>query len=159
MESVDRSSEKENPEWRWRESPLVRWSTTGDLGGGHPSVTGVGLKPKSGASMKDEKEVQRASVRCPAQAAVTCRPYVSQRALTAADGILRNFSSQGSYVETTHKFEAGAILIVRMVRYAPSSSTAADYQPRSIALAEVKWCRKLSEEMSDRYGMGLRYLD
>ena len=82
MESVDRSSEKENPEWRWRGTPLVRWSTTGDLGGRHPSVTGVGSKPKSGASMKDEKEVQRASVRCPAQAAVTCRPYVSQRAMT-----------------------------------------------------------------------------
>ena len=107
-----------------------------------------------------QKMIARAASRSPTDAAITCRPYVSRRAVQAADGVMRNFSSLGSYVETSGKYESGTILIVRMVRYPPVVPTlASDNQPRTICLAEVKWCHELAEGDGNRYGMGLKYLD
>ena len=104
--------------------------------------------------------VRRAAPRSPTETAITCRPYVSYRAVQTADGVMRNFSSLGSYVETSGRFESGAILIVRMLRY-PSVIPAleCDHQPRTIGLAEVKWRQKLPGGDGNRYGMGLKYLD
>ena len=73
---------------------------------------------------------------------------------------MRNFSNEGSYIETTDKYQTGTILIVRTVSY-PSmlSSTTVEEQPRSFCLAEVKWCQELSDIYSNRYGIGLKYLN
>ncbi|WP_459904081.1 hypothetical protein, partial [Desulfosarcina cetonica] len=91
---------------------------------------------------------------------VTCRPYSSRGAFDAIDGVMANFSSQGSYVETSHEFKSGTILILRVVCYPNMPSSMPDVQqPRSICLAEVKWRQKLTDENAIRYGMGLRYLD
>jgi hypothetical protein len=107
------------------------------------------------------KKVKRAASRSPTETAITCRPYVSCRVVQTSDGVMRNFSSHGSYVETSGRFKSGTILIVRMLRYPTVTSTLDfDNQPRTICLAEVKWCRKLIDGKSNRrYGMGLKYLD
>lgn len=107
-----------------------------------------------------QKKVKRAASRSPTETAITCRPYVSYRAACTSDGVMRNFSNHGFYVETSGRFESGTILIVRMLRYpAVTSNLDCDSQPRTICLAEVKWCRKLVEGNGTRYGMGLRFLD
>jgi len=105
------------------------------------------------------KNVARVVPRNPTDAAITCRPYTRCRAIFASDGVMRNFSSYGSYIETSHKYESGTILIVRMTRY-PSlaSSLAAEEGLRSICLAEVKWQQELADKNAIRYGIGLRYL-
>jgi hypothetical protein len=105
------------------------------------------------------KRTQRAVPRNPTVAAITCRPYTSSGAVLVSDGIMRNFSSQGSYIETTHQFKSGTILILQMVRY-PSmpASITHDARPRSICLAEVKWQQELIDENAIRYGIGLKYL-
>jgi hypothetical protein len=72
---------------------------------------------------------------------------------------MRNFSSGGSYIETTDKYPSGTILIVRMLRYPSTPSSLDDERPRSICLAEVKWRRAVADETAIRYGIGLRYLD
>ncbi|MBC2712503.1 MAG: hypothetical protein HGJ94_16415 [Desulfosarcina sp.] len=73
---------------------------------------------------------------------------------------MRNFSSGGSYIETSYKYKSGTILIVRMVSYPTMPSSIADEErPRSICLAEVKWWRELTDENAIRFGMGLRYLN
>ena len=73
---------------------------------------------------------------------------------------MRNLSWGGPYIETSHKFESGAILIMRMVRYPPMPSSIADEEwPRSICLAEVKWWQELADENAIRFGIGLKYLD
>ena len=73
---------------------------------------------------------------------------------------MRDFSSQGSYIETSHKYQSGTILIVRTLRYPPMPSSMADEeQPRSISLAEVKWQEELADDNAIRFGMGLRYLE
>ncbi len=104
--------------------------------------------------------MKRVAPRNPTEAAITCRPYASTGTIRASDGVMRNFSSQGSYIETSHNYKSGTILIMRMVRY-PSmpSSLAAEERPRSICLAEVKWRQDLADDNAIRYGMGLRYLE
>jgi hypothetical protein len=110
--------------------------------------------------MINKKIVKRAASRSPTEAAITCRPYDSRGAVQTTDGVMRNFSSQGSYVETSGKFESGTILILRMLRYPSANATLADEnQPRTIGLAEVKWRHKLSAGNGNRYGMGLKYMD
>ena len=108
----------------------------------------------------EKKEIERAAPRNATEAAITCRPFASNGDVCASDGVMRNFSSQGSYIETSQKFEPGAILIMRMVRYPPMPAFIADEErPRSICLADVKWRQELVDENVTRYGIGLRYLD
>ena len=107
-----------------------------------------------------KKKIRRVAPRNPTEAAITCRPYASTGAICASAGVMRNFSSQGSYIETSRKYKSGTILIMRMVRYpAMPPSIADEERPRSICLAEVKWRQELAGENAIGYGIGLRYLD
>ena len=107
-----------------------------------------------------KKVIKRFVPRNPTEAVITCRPYTSSREVFASNGVMRNFSSGGSYIETSDKYESGTILIVRMVSYPKIPSSTADEEwPRSIFLAEVKWRQELADENAIRFGMGLRYLD
>lgn len=104
--------------------------------------------------------IRRATQRSPTEAAISCRPYFGSGLVHSVEGIMRNFSTRGSYVETPRRFEPGTILVVRMLRY-PSVISAPDgtNQPRTICLAKVIWGHELSEGDRNRYGMGLKYLD
>ena len=66
--------------------------------------------------MINMKIIKRENSRSPTEAAIICRPYLSCNAVQTANGVMRNFLSQGSCVETSGKFEPGTILIVRMLR-------------------------------------------
>ena len=108
----------------------------------------------------EEKTIERVSPRNPTEAAVTCQPYASTGSIYASAGVMRNFSSQGSYIETSRRYQSGTILIIRMVRYpALPPSIADEERPRSICLAEVKWRRELAGQNAIGYGIGLRYID
>lgn len=101
----------------------------------------------------------RVETRNPTQAPVSCRLFTSG-AIHACDGVMRNFSSGGSYIETSDTFAPGSILLIRMHLSPPlPSSLAAEEGLRTISLAEVKWRRQLSGVDAKRYGIGLRYLD
>lgn len=103
--------------------------------------------------------LQRSVPRNLAEVEIVCSPYSSTGGMRTSGGVMRNFSTDGSYIETSQKFNSGTILIVRMVRY-PSlpSSLTAEEGLRSICLAEVKWRQELEVATAIRYGMGLRYL-
>ena len=108
----------------------------------------------------EKKNKKRDAPRNPTEAEITCRPYTSCGAICASDGVMRNFSSGGSYIETSHKYKSGTILIVRTLRYPPMPSSMADEeQPRTICVAEIKWQEELADDNAIRFGMGLRYLD
>lgn len=78
----------------------------------------------------------------------------------STDAVMRNFSIAGAYIETVHEFRIGSILQMRMVQY-PSKqrSLGSDDQPRTMALAEVKWWHQLAAENARPYGFGLKLLD
>ena len=61
--------------------------------------------------------IRRGAPRNPTEAAITCRPYASTGAIYSSAGVMRNFSSQGPYIETSRNYQSGTILILRMVRY------------------------------------------
>ena len=108
----------------------------------------------------ENKNKKRAASRNPTEATITCRPFTSSGDIHTSDGVMRNFSSEGSYIETSHNYGSGTVLILRTVRYPSMPSSMADEeQPRSICLAEVKWRQELAGENAIRFGMGLRYLD
>ena len=102
----------------------------------------------------------RADDRIDTEVAIVCQPYTSNGKMRLAQGVMRNFSSQGSYIESNQKFKAGTILIVRMVGCLPApSSIGSNEKPRSICLGEIKWEQDLQDVEKCLYGMGLRYLD
>ena len=108
----------------------------------------------------EEKEKRRAASRNRTEAVVVCRPFSSGGAARAADGVMRNFSDEGFYIESSRNFKLGTILHLRIVHYpAVSLSPVADTQLRSICLAEVKWRQEMVGENTTQYGFGLRYLD
>ena len=110
--------------------------------------------------MIDREIARRAAPRRPTDAAVICRPYVSGAAGQCVDGIMRNFSRQGAYVELSGRYECGTILVVRILDCPWTASALGDCdQPRTICLVEVKWCRQLEAKDPHRCGIGLRYLD
>jgi hypothetical protein len=91
---------------------------------------------------------------------IVCQPYTSSANIRASEGVMRNFSTEGSYIETSQKFKSGTILIVRVLRYPLLSLFVADEeQPKSICLAEVKWLQELAEENPICFGLGLKYLN
>lgn len=109
---------------------------------------------------KEDPYDLRADERVATEVAVICRPYTSTGNARSAKGVIRNFSSQGSYIETDLKFKSGTILIVRMVGCLPTPSSVDSVEkPRSICLGEIKWRQDLIASEELRYGMGLRYLD
>ena len=104
--------------------------------------------------------VERESMRISTELAITCRPYTSTVFIRTTDGIMRNFSCNGSYIETSYEFKPGTILIVQIISYPPiPASIPNEERPRSLCLAEVKWLLELPEHKDMQYGIGVRYLD
>jgi hypothetical protein len=115
-----------------------------------------------GENMEDTLErkiIERASLRRLIEAAITCRPFASSGNTRSSDGVMYNFSSQGSYIETIGKYRTGNILIVRMVGCPYNSeSMVAEVRPCSICLAEARWQQHLVDENAIGYSIGLKYL-
>lgn len=107
-----------------------------------------------------EKEKRRVASRNPTEGVIACQPFNSCGPIHTVDGVMRNFSEEGSYIETSREFTLGTILHLRMVHYPPRSlSQTAETLPRSNCLAEVKWRKEMVGENTIQYGFGLRYLD
>jgi hypothetical protein len=105
------------------------------------------------------KSKKRTQPRNPTEAVITCRPFTSIT-IQPYDGVIRNFSSNGFYIETSGNFKPGTILLVRTTFRSPASSlSTTGERARSISLAEIKWVQELPDESTVRYGMGLRYLE
>ena len=92
-------------------------------------------------------------------ACITCRSFTSD-IIQASDGIMRNYSNSGGYIETSRKFSLGTVLVVRMTRCpGMGSSFAAEEGLRTIGLAQVKWMQELADKNTARYGMGIEYFE
>jgi hypothetical protein len=106
-----------------------------------------------------QKKGQRAASRQTTEALITCQPFTSNVSRHASDGVMRNFSGNGFYIETSRPYSPETILLMRTVSYPQVSPLSTDERPRSICLAEVKWMHTLVRENAIRFGMGARYLE
>ena len=107
-----------------------------------------------------EKEtIPRIEPRIPTEVPVNCRPFASSHIGRSSDGVMRNFSGGGLYVETCSEIMEGTTLIIRVIHF-PSgwSGNVPEQGPRTICLAEVKWQKQLPGGHVARYGIGLRRL-
>ena len=106
-------------------------------------------------SFNDDRDDERIVTKV----AIICQPYASSGNVRPAQGVIRNFSSQGSYIEIDRKFKSGTILIVRTTGSLPAPLYLDDNEkPRSICLGEIKWMQDLNDAEVPCYGIGLRYL-
>jgi hypothetical protein len=71
---------------------------------------------------------------------------------------IRNFSQNGSYFEADHALNPGSTVLIHVFKCMDCidvSKTPANL--RWNALAEVKWCQKLSGSDNTQYAVGVRY--
>ena len=73
-------------------------------------------------------------------------------------GWVVNFSHSGISFETTHALNPGVIIFLRVKKRTPRGAVSQDHEwLRSFSLAQVKWCRDLTDDFDHRYEVGLRY--
>lgn len=102
---------------------------------------------------------QRIAPRSRTEALITYRPFASGSAIQSSDGVMRNFSDGGFYIETSRGVSARTTLILRIIRFPATWPEAVpEHVPRTICLAEVRWQKEIPDEHTVRYGMGLKYL-
>jgi hypothetical protein len=108
----------------------------------------------------EKKKKRRITARNPIEATIACQPFTGGEGTHITNGVMRNFSQEGSYIETYRNYKSGTILFIRIVHYPPIPTSTVDKErPRSICLAEVKWRQELVDDNTTRFGIGLRYID
>lgn len=72
------------------------------------------------------------------------------------NGHLLNVSQGGSYLETTQPIAPGETVLIRVLQCTNGGCEHPE-DLRFNAIAEVKWCRELSNNEKIHYGIGVRY--
>jgi len=76
------------------------------------------------------------------------------------DAKILNFSPNGNYFETPHELKPGATILIRFETLVSKIIRSDDPLCfRTAYLAEVKWCKKSSENGDSYFGVGVRHLD
>lgn len=71
-----------------------------------------------------------------------------------------NFSRNGIYFETPHELKPGAIVFVRLETLLSKNMSLDDHEClRTITLGEVKWCKELSADGANYFGVGIRHCE
>lgn len=70
-----------------------------------------------------------------------------------------NFSSNGMHLISDHEFYPGSSVVIRTAPKDPGSNLEYGFDElRQITIAEVKWCRKVSENPAN-YAVGVKYFE
>jgi hypothetical protein len=89
---------------------------------------------------------------------IDCQPFSLVYETHQSEGILRNYSEEGAYVELPRPYNKGNILMMRLLEESPSVLDDEVGTCRSLSLAEVKWVRHIEGVGPPRYGIGLKML-
>ena len=75
------------------------------------------------------------------------------------DAEVVDVGKKGMSFRSRSPLKPGASIFIRMEKYSNvSSDIAAEMRPRSVTLAEVKWCRELISIFETHYHIGVIYL-
>ncbi|UCH22888.1 MAG: hypothetical protein JSU83_06680 [Deltaproteobacteria bacterium] len=100
---------------------------------------------------------KRACARCYYEAFVTCAYFNSDRFYRAKT---TNHSKHGLFFESDFSLKPGASIYIRVDNHLPEASGSGICgcgRIRSLAIAEVKWCKELEGLDGSHYGVGLKY--
>ena len=90
---------------------------------------------------------------------IDCRPFSLVYETDQSEGVLRNFSDDGAYVELPRPYYKGNVLMLRLLDEQGAAAAGEGGACRSHCLAEVKWARPLEDDSDPpRYGIGLKIL-
>jgi hypothetical protein len=99
---------------------------------------------------------KRSNSRREINTSILCKRYVSSTNEMAIAGNMKNCCPAGFCAELKEQVKAGTILVVRTT--GSSWGCSADDGLRSMALAEVRWSKPISEKGEAGYATGLKYL-
>lgn len=104
--------------------------------------------------MADKRQDNRSGV----AVSIDCKPFSLVYETDLSEGILRNYSDEGAYVELPRPYNKGNILMMRLLEESPASLDEEVGTCRPLSLAEVKWVRHIEDVGPPRYGIGLKML-
>ena len=108
------------------------------------------------AKMSDQAE-KRNCHRCGHKASLVCGYFNSEHYCPAK---AVNHSPEGMYIETDLFLRPGASVYLRVDHQMPNNGSSGVFKCKghpTVALAEVKWCRELTDAGDFNYGVGLKY--
>lgn len=108
------------------------------------------------AKMSDQAE-KRDCHRCRHKASLVCGYFNSEHYCPAK---AVNHSPEGMYIETDLFLRPGASVYLRVDHQTPNNGSSGVFKCEghpTVALAEVKWCRELTDAGDFNYGVGLKY--
>jgi len=103
---------------------------------------------------------KRALIRNLTQISVACSSLTASSPAAVSMGTMLNCSCAGTCIELNHKIHTGSIVMIKATGWS-AIETPAEPPPngfRTLALAEVKWTKRLEQDRIPNYAIGLRYL-
>ena len=103
---------------------------------------------------------KRALIRNLTRISVACSSLTASSAATVSNGTMLNCSCAGTCIELNHTIHTGSIVMIKATGWSTIEQPA-EMPPdgfRTLALAEVKWTKRLEEGRISNYAIGLRYL-
>ncbi len=92
-------------------------------------------------------------------AAIVFSPFSTQN-WCANYAKVGNFSTSGMFFMSNRPLPTGATIYIRTEKNMPSEDDR-NHDPvqlRTVTLAQVKWCKPVTEDSTFRFGIGVRYL-
>jgi hypothetical protein len=102
---------------------------------------------------------KRTLIRNRTSVSVACSSLTAASPGAAFDGVMTNCSWGGICIELNRKFFVGSIVMIRVTGLIGGDLSGALPEGfKTITLAEVKWSKRLGQESSAGYVIGLKYL-
>ncbi len=102
---------------------------------------------------------KRALIRSLTQISVACSSLTTSSPAPVSNGTMLNCSWAGTCIELNHKIHTGSIVMIKATGWTPKEKPGELPEGfRTLALAEVKWTKRLEAGRIPNYAIGLRYL-
>lgn len=102
-----------------------------------------------------KKMEKRSLVRNHTQICVACSSLTAKSPEAASHGHMVNCSGGGTCIQLNHMMHEGSIVMIKATSYGIKDPPVGF---RTLALAEVKWSKRLEDGMIPGYAIGFRYL-
>jgi hypothetical protein len=101
-------------------------------------------------------EGKRSGIRLHFKASIVYAPFNTSN---YQDAEVVDVSETGMCFRSRTPLKPGAVVFIRMEKYSPMiSNINSEIRPRSVTLAEVKWCGELFSKFETLYDIGVIYL-
>jgi len=102
---------------------------------------------------------KRALIRNHTQISVACSSLSACSPAAVSNGIMLNCSSGGTCIELNRKIQRGNIVMIKATDWTANGNPQGLPEGfRMLAIAEVKWAKRLEDGTIPNYAIGLRYL-